>query len=129
MELKEVLAQVPGLEKRFVYYLESLGYIQPARVPKRRIARRDYAPADVQRIQELWRYYRQGYALQAAQALVARLATAPMCCFRCRGRAGTRPGAICWPCPGCGKLVCYTERRPTRWLAWRWPPRARSTRR
>src|SRR4029079_16995019 len=72
MELKEVLAQVPGLEKRFVYYLESLGYIQPARVPKLRIARRDYAQADVQRIQELWRYYQQGYALQAAQALVAR---------------------------------------------------------
>ena len=40
MELKDVLAQVPGLEKRFVYYLESLGYIQPTRVPKRRIARR-----------------------------------------------------------------------------------------
>jgi DNA-binding Lrp family transcriptional regulator len=72
MELKEVLAQVPGLEKRFVYYLESLGYIQPTRVPKRRISRRDYAPEDVQRIQELWHYYRRGYALQAAQALVAR---------------------------------------------------------
>ncbi len=72
MELKHVLAQVPGLEKRFVYYLESLGYIQPARVPKRRIARRDYAPADVQRIRELWRYYQRGYALQAAQELVAR---------------------------------------------------------
>jgi DNA-binding Lrp family transcriptional regulator len=72
MELKDVLAQVPGLEKRFVYYLESLGYIQPTRVPKRRIARRDYAPADLQRIQDLWRYYQRGYALQAAQDLVAR---------------------------------------------------------
>jgi DNA-binding transcriptional MerR regulator len=72
VELKEVLAQIPGLEKRFVYYLESLGYIRPTRVPKRRIARRDYAPEDVQRIRDLWHYYGRGYALHAAQELVAR---------------------------------------------------------
>lgn len=72
VELKDVLAQVPGLEKRFVYYLEALGYIRPQRVPKRRIARRDYAPEDVARIQALWRYYQRGYSLQAAQELVAR---------------------------------------------------------
>src|ERR671939_1309783 len=72
VELKELLAQVPGLEKRFVYYLESLGYIRPTRVPKRRIARRDYAEEDVRRIRDLWRYYQRGYALQAAQELVAR---------------------------------------------------------
>jgi DNA-binding Lrp family transcriptional regulator len=72
VELKEVLAQVPGLEKRFVYYLEALGYIQPRRVPKRRIARRDYTPEDVARIQALWRYYQRGYSLQAAQALASR---------------------------------------------------------
>jgi DNA-binding Lrp family transcriptional regulator len=72
VELKELLAQVPGLEKRFVYYLESLGYIQPTRVPKRRIARRDYAEADVRRIRDLWHYYQRGYSLQAAQELVAR---------------------------------------------------------
>jgi DNA-binding Lrp family transcriptional regulator len=72
VELKEVLAQIPGLEKRFVYYLEALGYIRPARVPKRRIARRDYSPEDVERIRALWRYYQRGYALQAAQQLAAR---------------------------------------------------------
>src|SRR5262249_11420059 len=54
------------------YYLESLGYIHPTRVPKRRIARRDYTAEDVERIQALWRYYQRGYALQAAQELVAR---------------------------------------------------------
>src|SRR5262249_22360760 len=69
VELKQVLAEVPGLEKRFVYYLESLGYIQPTRVPKRRIDRRDYSAADVERIRGLWRYYQRGYALQAAQEL------------------------------------------------------------
>jgi DNA-binding Lrp family transcriptional regulator len=72
VELKELLAQVPGLEKRFVYYLESLGYIHPTRVPKRRIARRDYAEEDVRRIRDLWHYYQRGYSLQAAQELVAR---------------------------------------------------------
>jgi DNA-binding Lrp family transcriptional regulator len=72
VELKELLARVPGLEKRFVYYLESLGYIQPTRVPKRRIARRDYAEADVRRVRDLWHYYQRGYSLQAAQELVAR---------------------------------------------------------
>jgi len=72
VELKELLAQVPGLEKRFVYYLESLGYIQPRRVPKRRIARRDYSEEDVRRIRDLWQYYQRGYSLQAAQELVAR---------------------------------------------------------
>ncbi|HEY7060576.1 MAG TPA: Lrp/AsnC ligand binding domain-containing protein [Chloroflexota bacterium] len=72
MELKEVLARVPGLEKRFVYYLESLGYIRPTRVPKRRIARRDYGEDDLQRIRDLWQYYQRGYSLQAAQELVAR---------------------------------------------------------
>jgi DNA-binding Lrp family transcriptional regulator len=72
VELKQVLAEVPGLEKRFVYYLESLGYIQPTRVPKRRIDRRDYSASDVERIRSLWRYYQRGYALQAAQDLAAR---------------------------------------------------------
>ena len=67
-----MLAEVPGLEKRFVYYLEALGYIRPRRVPKRRIARRDYTPEDVARIQALWRYYQRGYSLQAAQELAAR---------------------------------------------------------
>ena len=67
-----MLARIPGLEKRFVYYLESLGYIQPTRLPKRRIARRDYAEEDVRRIADLWRYYQRGYSLQAAQELVAR---------------------------------------------------------
>lgn len=66
MELKEVLARVPGLEKRFVYYLEAQGYIRPAKVPKQRIARRDYSPEDLRIIREVWRYYRRGYSVQSA---------------------------------------------------------------
>ena len=71
MDLKDVLRQIPGLNRRFVYYLESQGYIRPKRLPKRRIDRRDYSEADVAVVRETWRYYSRGLSLQAA----ARLAT------------------------------------------------------
>jgi len=72
MELKEVLNRVPGLQKRFVYYVESLGYIQPTKVHKARIARRDYSEADARRLEALWRYYSRGYSIQAAHELSRR---------------------------------------------------------
>lgn len=71
MKLGEVLQRVPGLEKRFVYYLEAQGDISPTRLPKARIARRDYRDADVRRIGRLWDYYRRGYSLASARDLVA----------------------------------------------------------
>ncbi len=71
MDLKDVLRQVPGLNRRFVSYLESQGHIRPKRLPKRRIDRRDYSEADVAVVRETWRYYSRGLSLQAA----ARLAT------------------------------------------------------
>ena len=67
MQLADVLTQVDGLNRRFVYYLESLGYIQPTRLPKSRIARRDYSEADVVRIRAIWDYYRRGFSVQAAR--------------------------------------------------------------
>ncbi|MBI3954370.1 MAG: Lrp/AsnC ligand binding domain-containing protein [Chloroflexi bacterium] len=66
MQLKQVLAAVPGLPKRFVYYLESLGYIKPRKVPKARIARRDYSAEDLQLLRSIWRYYQRGFSLQHA---------------------------------------------------------------
>jgi len=69
LDLKDVLRQVPGLNRRFVYYLESQGYIQPKRLPKRRIDRRDYSEADVAVVRETWRYYSRGLSLQAAAGL------------------------------------------------------------
>ncbi|MBI4234202.1 MAG: Lrp/AsnC ligand binding domain-containing protein [Chloroflexi bacterium] len=69
MELKEVLEQVPGVSRRFVYYLEARGYIRPAKVPKQRIARREYGQEDLGTIREMWRYYERGYALQTAYDL------------------------------------------------------------
>ena len=72
MELKEVLKQVPGLTKRFVYYLESQGYIEPVKLPKSRIARRDYRESDLRLIHEVWRYYQRGYAVQRAYELATR---------------------------------------------------------
>src|SRR6476646_4264187 len=71
VKLGEVLRQVPGLEKRFVYYLEAQGDIRPTRLPKVRIARRDYSSDDVRRIGRLWDYYRRGYGLATARDLIA----------------------------------------------------------
>ncbi|HEX2034019.1 MAG TPA: Lrp/AsnC ligand binding domain-containing protein [Chloroflexota bacterium] len=72
MRLQEVLRKVDGLEKRFVYYLESQGYIHPAKLQKRRIARRDYSPEDLERIRGIWHYYQRGISVQRAYELVTR---------------------------------------------------------
>ncbi|HET7767650.1 MAG TPA: Lrp/AsnC ligand binding domain-containing protein [Chloroflexota bacterium] len=72
MRLQDVLAAVPGLEKRFVHYLEGQGYIRPTKLQKARIARRDYSEADVERIRAIWRYYQRGISIQRAWELVAR---------------------------------------------------------
>lgn len=69
MQLAEVLAAVPGLKKRFVHYLEAHQYITPAKVPKARIARRDYSAADLAVIRETWRYHQQGFPVQRAHEL------------------------------------------------------------
>ncbi|MBI2936275.1 MAG: Lrp/AsnC ligand binding domain-containing protein [Chloroflexi bacterium] len=69
MDLKYVLQRIPGVNRRFVYYLEAHGYIKPTRLQKTRIARRDYSEEDLQVIQETWRYYTQGFSLQAAYSL------------------------------------------------------------
>lgn len=68
MKLSEVLSEVEGLNKRFVYYLEAQGYIQPRKLRKERISRRDYSPTDLERIRGIWAYYRRGYSVQAAEA-------------------------------------------------------------
>ena len=72
MLLKDILESTPGLNRRFVHYLESKGYIQPHKIQKQRIARREYRDSDLETIQEVWRYYQRGYALQAAYDLAKR---------------------------------------------------------
>ncbi len=69
LRLADLLRQVPGVPKRFVYYLEAQGVIRPGLVPKQRIARREYTDEDVQRVKRIWEYYRRGYSLQAARDL------------------------------------------------------------
>lgn len=71
MKLGDVLSQVPGLEKRFVYYLEAQGDIRPTRLPKARIARRDYSEDDLRTIRRLWEFYERGYSLASARELLA----------------------------------------------------------
>lgn len=75
MKLQEILAHVPGLPRRFIYYLEAQGYIRPRKVPKQRIARRDYTEQDLAVIRGMWRYYQRGFSLQAAYGLATREAT------------------------------------------------------
>ncbi len=70
MQLSDLLSQVDGLNKRFVYYLEALGYIRPTKVAKARIARRDYSDVDLVRIRDIWSYYRRGYSIPAAREMV-----------------------------------------------------------
>jgi DNA-binding Lrp family transcriptional regulator len=72
VELKEILGQVPGLHKRFIYYLESQGFIQPTKLRRQRISRRDYSANDLRIIREMWRYYQRGYSVQAAHDLVSK---------------------------------------------------------
>jgi DNA-binding Lrp family transcriptional regulator len=74
MRLQEVLQAVPDLEKRFVHYLESQGYIHPAKLQKARIARRDYSEADLERIRAFWSYYQRGISVQRAYELLTRAA-------------------------------------------------------
>ncbi|MBI2856609.1 MAG: Lrp/AsnC ligand binding domain-containing protein [Chloroflexi bacterium] len=66
MNLREVIEEVPGLNRRFVYYLESRGLVGPTKIPKQRIARRDYSQEDLRTIKETWKYYQRGFALPAA---------------------------------------------------------------
>lgn len=66
MELKDVLREIPGLNKRLVYYLESQGFIRPVQIQKERISRRDYRPDDLRRINRFWTYYQRGFSVRSA---------------------------------------------------------------
>lgn len=72
MDLKDVLTEIPGLNKRLVYYLESQGYIRPIHLPKERIARRDYAPEDLLRLKRFWTYYQRGFTVRGAMEAAER---------------------------------------------------------
>jgi DNA-binding Lrp family transcriptional regulator len=87
MRLGELLDRVPGLEKRFVYYLEAQGVVRPRRLPKARIDRRDYSSEDERRIRRIWRHYRRGYSLSASRELAEREASAAAFAL-----VGARPG-------------------------------------
>lgn len=70
MRLQEILTAVPGLEKRFVHYLESQGFIAPEKLQKALIARRDYSTVDLERIRAIWAYYQRGISIARAYELV-----------------------------------------------------------
>jgi DNA-binding Lrp family transcriptional regulator len=72
VELKDVLAEVPGMHRQFVYYLESQGYIRPLKVQRARIARRSYRTEDLRVLREMWKYYQRGFSVQTAYQLFSR---------------------------------------------------------
>lgn len=65
MQLKEVLALLPGITKADIQYWESRGHIEPERVAKKRIERRDYGPT-FPKIQLMWEFYQQGLSPEKA---------------------------------------------------------------
>ncbi len=93
MQLGEILAQAPGLNKRFVHYLESQGYISPIKIKKQRIARRDYAEEDLRVIRGIWDYYQRGFSVQNAFDLVRR-AHLEQVYLLCKVPAGTLEKAL-----------------------------------
>lgn len=66
MQIRDVLELVPGLNKRFLYYLEAQGYIKPRLIQKPRLSRRDYSEEDVTLIREVFSLYDKGYSPRAA---------------------------------------------------------------
>jgi DNA-binding Lrp family transcriptional regulator len=72
VKLKDLLSEVPGLNKRLVYYLESQGYIHPIQVHKLRISRRDYGTDDLRRVKQFWTYYQRGLSVRSAVESAAR---------------------------------------------------------
>jgi len=71
MQIGEVLKRVPGVTKRFLYYLEAKHYIAPRLVPKDRLSRRDYSEEQVDRIKRAFELYNRGFAPRVAVRLAA----------------------------------------------------------
>jgi len=61
MEIGEILKNIPGLTKEFLYYLESKNYIQPRHIRKQRLSRRDYSDNDLLLIRRAFELYAKGY--------------------------------------------------------------------
>jgi DNA-binding Lrp family transcriptional regulator len=72
VELNAILVEAPGMPRRFVYYLEARGFIQPEKVWKRRIARREYSTSDAAVVRETWRYYQRGFSVRSAYEMATR---------------------------------------------------------
>jgi DNA-binding transcriptional MerR regulator len=72
MRIGELLRRIPGLDKRFLYYLEAKGYITPELIQKKRLSRRDYSEDDVHAVQLAFHLYRRGYAPRVAIQLARR---------------------------------------------------------
>jgi len=66
MNISQLLKEIPGIQKRFVYYLEEKGHIHPRKIPKARLNRREYSEKDVKLIQRAFDLYKEGYSPRSA---------------------------------------------------------------
>jgi DNA-binding transcriptional MerR regulator len=64
--IKEILNRFPGLERYHLAWWEQKGYIQPKKVPKKRVSRRVYTEKDVEKIELMWKYTEKGFPPAAA---------------------------------------------------------------
>jgi len=60
------LAQVEGLTKELLYYLEHCGYIIPTKRPTARISRNQYSARDVELLRRIVFFYRKDYPPRVA---------------------------------------------------------------
>lgn len=65
MKTSQILEKT-GIPRHKLYYLEQKGYITPERIPMGDLEAREYSPADVKKIELLWKYLKKGFKHKAA---------------------------------------------------------------
>lgn len=60
MKIGELLAELEGLKKGDIYYWEKMHYINPQKIQKDRISRREFGHKDFMMIRKMWKLYQRG---------------------------------------------------------------------
>ena len=75
MTTAEVLKRV-AIPRSKLYYLEQKGYIRPRRRPMGELEAREYSEQDVQMIEVIWKYLKQGFRYRVAYSKACEQLTA-----------------------------------------------------
>lgn len=65
MKTSELLQRV-DIPRHKLYYLEQKGYVSPQRIPMGDLEAREFSEADVQLVQTIWKYLKQGFKHKVA---------------------------------------------------------------